>query len=64
MNMETVTLASIVMRCSPKMYPTLKKEELESVIVLRDGLAQLEAEDALDIIKYSICEHQKQQLLQ
>ncbi len=64
MHMETVTLASIVMKCTPEMYATLKKEELESVIVLRDGLSSLEAEDALDIIRHSICEHQKDGYLQ
>ena len=59
MHAETVTLASIVMKCTPEMYNALKKEELNSVIVLRDGLACLDAEGALDIIRHSICEHQK-----
>lgn len=57
--METVKLSTIVMKLTPELYPFLKQRELESEIVLRNGLASLEAEDAMEIIQYSISEHQK-----
>ncbi|MBP1154761.1 hypothetical protein JOE45_001756 [Paenibacillus sp. PvR098] len=57
--METVKLATIVRKLMPELYPTLKQHELESEIVLRNGLAALVAEDAVEIIQYSISEHQK-----
>ncbi|MCZ8518040.1 MULTISPECIES: hypothetical protein [Paenibacillus] len=59
MLVETVKLSIIVMKLTPEMYPFLRKHELESEIVLRNGLAALEADDALEIIQYSISEHQK-----
>jgi len=45
------------------MFPYLKKIELESDIVLMNGLASLETEDALEIIQFSISEHQKDTFL-
>ncbi|UUZ79992.1 hypothetical protein LJK88_34050 [Paenibacillus sp. P26] len=57
--METVKLSAIVMKLTPELYPFLKKNELESEIVLRNGIDALEAEDAVEIIQYSISEHQK-----
>lgn len=63
MEMETVKLSAIVMRWYPDMMPFLKQDELNSVIVLRDGLSILEPADAMDIIHYSICEHQNSAFL-
>ncbi|WP_178075889.1 hypothetical protein [Paenibacillus oralis] len=56
--METVKLEQIVMKWFPDMLPFLKQKELNSMIVLRDGLTILEPQDALEIIQFSICEHQ------
>ncbi|MNB73788.1 hypothetical protein D3C81_224620 [compost metagenome] len=56
--METVKLSAIVMKWYPDMMPFLKQDELDSMIVLRDGLSILDPADAMDIIQYSICEHQ------
>ncbi|MBE1441084.1 hypothetical protein GGC63_000501 [Paenibacillus sp. OAS669] len=61
--METVKLSTIVMRLTPELYPFLKRSELDFEIVLRNGLEALEAEDAMEIIQYSISEHQKDALL-
>lgn len=60
MEMETVRLSQIVMKWFPEMIPFFRQNELNSVIVLRDGLNILEQEDALEIIQYSLCEHQSQ----
>lgn len=60
MEMETVKLSQIVMKWFPEMIPFFRQKELNSVIVLRDGLSILEQEDALEIIQFSICEHQNQ----
>lgn len=56
--METVKLAQIVMKWFPDMLPFLNQKELNSTIILRDGLTILEPQDALEIIQFSICEHQ------
>ncbi len=61
--METVKLSDIVLKWFPEMLPFLKQNELNSRIVLRDGIGILEAEDALEIIQYSICEHQNPSFL-
>lgn len=63
MLVETVKLSAIVMRLTPELYPFLKRSELEFEIVLRNGLDALEAEDAMEIIQYSISEQQKDALL-
>jgi len=63
MLVETVKLSTIVMRLTPELYPFLKRSELDFEIVLRNGLEALEAEDAVEIIQYSISEHQKDALL-
>lgn len=60
MEMETVKLSQIVMKWFPEMIPFFRQNELNSMIVLRDGLNILEQEDALEIIQFSICEHQNQ----
>jgi hypothetical protein len=56
--MEAVKLSRIVMKLRPDMYPFLSPKELDSMILLRDGIDTLEPEDAMEIIRYSICEHQ------
>ncbi len=62
--METVRLSRIVMMLTPELYPFLKRKELESEIVLVNGIEALVAEDAMEIIQYSIYEHQKDAQLQ
>jgi hypothetical protein len=62
--METVKLARIVMKFTPDMYPCLTSSELDIDIVLRHGLESLGVEDAVDIVKQSISENQKDALLQ
>lgn len=59
MLVETVKLSAIVMKLTPELYSFLKKNELDSEIVLRNGIDALETEDAMEIIQYSISEHQK-----
>lgn len=61
--METVKLAQIVRKWFPDMLPFLDQRELNSMIILRDGLTILEPEDAMEIIQYSICEHQNSAFL-
>ncbi|WP_211747704.1 hypothetical protein [Paenibacillus sp. Marseille-Q4541] len=62
--MERVKLSEIVMKWFPEMLPTLRQNELNSLIVLRDGFGILEPEDAMEIIQYSICEQQDNMYLQ
>ena len=57
--MEQVKLSRIVMKCQPELYPFLRPDELDTNIVLRDGLDSLASEDALEIIQYSICKLQQ-----
>ncbi|GFR37825.1 hypothetical protein PRECH8_11210 [Insulibacter thermoxylanivorax] len=64
MQMETVTLSRIVKKYIPELYPTLTPKELNTKIVLRDGEHQLDAEDVIEIVQRSICEHQKYSLIQ
>ncbi len=61
--METIKLSRIVMKFNPELVSTLTSMELDSSIVLRNGFQALEPEDALEIIQFSICEHQKDALL-
>jgi len=56
--METVKLATIVERLAPEMFQFLTTEELDTKIVLRDGIELLEPEDALEIVQFSICRGQ------
>jgi len=63
MEVETVRLSRIVMEITPEFYPFLKQSELDSVIVLRDGIQVLEPKDAVEIIQQSIYQHQKETLL-
>ncbi|MEV2910026.1 hypothetical protein ABNF65_15665 [Paenibacillus larvae] len=62
--METVTLSRIVMRLTPELVPYLTRRELESQIVLRDGLQALDAGDVMEIVQFSISEHHKDAILQ
>nr|WP_040951648.1 hypothetical protein [Gorillibacterium massiliense] len=64
MLVETVKLASIVMKFTPQMYSFLKKIELDSDIVLVNGMNALEEADAMEIIQFSISEHQKDAFIQ
>ncbi len=64
MEVETVKLSRIVMELTPEFYPFLKQSELDSFIVLRDGLHVLEPEDAVEIIQHSIYQQQKEAILQ
>ncbi|MDF2668275.1 MAG: hypothetical protein K0R67_581 [Paenibacillus sp.] len=61
--METVKLSRIVMKLTPELYPFLRHNELNSEIMLRNGLEALETEDVMEIIQYSISEHQKDAFL-
>lgn len=64
MDMETVKLSRIVEKLAPELIPFLTQREMNLNIVLRDGMGILEPEDAMEIVQHSICEHQKQVLLQ
>ncbi|GAB2700136.1 hypothetical protein ACFQWB_15615 [Paenibacillus thermoaerophilus] len=61
--METVTLSRLVKEFAPEWREVLSKDELDSLIVLRDGVSALEPEDVLEIVQHSICEHQHNKLL-
>lgn len=63
MEVETVKLHQIVMKWFPDMLPFLNEDELNSKIILRDGLTILEPDDALEIIHFSICRHQSSSFL-
>lgn len=63
MDVETVTLATIVERLAPEMFDCLTFQELETKIVLRDGIELLEPEDALEIVQFSICRGQSGTIL-
>ncbi|RIX54063.1 hypothetical protein D3P08_07370 [Paenibacillus nanensis] len=64
MDMETVKLSLIVEKLAPELGPFLTSREMDLTIVLRDGLDLLEPADAMEIVQYSICNGQKQTLLQ
>lgn len=57
--METVKLSRIVMKLTPELHSFLKPGELDSEIVLMNGFDALLEEDAIEIIQFSISEHQK-----
>jgi hypothetical protein len=63
MLVETVKLSKIVMKLSPELAPFLKKKELDSDIVLMDGLDALEADDVMEIVQFSISEHSRDAFL-
>jgi hypothetical protein len=62
MLVETVKLSRIVMKLTPELYPFLKSSELDSEIILRNGMEALEAEDVMEIIQFSIAEHHRDAL--
>jgi hypothetical protein len=59
MHVETVKLSRIVMKLSPELAPFLKQKELDSDIVLMDGLDALEPDDVMEIVQFSISEHNR-----
>jgi len=63
MDLETVRLATIVERLAPELIGFLTLEELDTSIVLRDGLSVLDTEDAVEIIQFSICRRQSRTIL-
>lgn len=63
MHMETVPLSRIVLAFTPELEPFLRQDELDLMIVLRDGIEHLRARDAVEIIQQSIYEQQKDALL-
>ncbi|MCR8659123.1 hypothetical protein [Paenibacillus endoradicis] len=63
MDMETVTLATIVERLAPELVNFLTIQELDTKIVLRDGIELLEPEDAMEIVQFSICQGQTSMIL-
>lgn len=62
--METVKLSRIVMELTPELFPFLKPAELDSEIVLMYGFESLDSEGAMEIVQFSISEHQKEAYLQ
>jgi hypothetical protein len=62
MLVETVKLSRIVLKVSPELAAFLTRSELNSEIVLMNGIEALEAQDVMEIIQYSISEHQKDTL--
>ncbi|MFM9330418.1 hypothetical protein [Paenibacillus mesotrionivorans] len=63
-HVETVKLSRIVMKLTPELHTFLKPGELDSDIVLMHGIDALLEEDAIEIIQFSISEHQKNNYLQ
>lgn len=63
-HVETVKLSRIVMKLTPELHSFLKQGELDSEIVLMHGFDALAEEDAIEIIQFSISEHQKNAYLQ
>lgn len=61
--METVKLSRIVTKLTPEMMPFLTTHELDSYVVLRDGLEVLNKQDAVEIVTQSIFEKQKDAIL-
>jgi uncharacterized membrane protein YcgQ (UPF0703/DUF1980 family) len=55
--METIKLSTIVLTVTPELYSFLTPKELDSQIVLRDGMDSLQSmqqDDVLEIIEASI----------
>lgn len=63
MEMETVKLVTIVERLAPEFISFLTLQELDTSIVLRDGLGVLDTDDAVEIIQISICRGQSSTVL-
>lgn len=54
--METYKLSTIVLAVTPELYSFLKPQELDSQIVLRNGMNALDMQDVLEIIEASIAQ--------
>lgn len=63
MDLETVKLGTIVERLAPEFISCLTSQELDTSIVLRDGLGVLDTDDAVEIIQFSICRGQSSTVL-
>lgn len=63
MDIETFTLATIVERLAPELVNFLTNQELDTKIVLRDGIELLDTEDAMEIVQFSICRGQTSTIL-
>jgi hypothetical protein len=59
MLVETVKLSRIVKKFSPELFPFLTSNELNFEIVLQYGMDALAAQDVMEIVQFSISEHQK-----
>lgn len=64
MEMETIQLANIVKKFAPELVPFLQRQELETYVVLRDGVKTLRHADVVEIVKHRIYENQKRSYLQ
>lgn len=60
MEMETIKLSQIVEKLAPELSPFLTSRELDTSIVLRDGMALLEPSDVMEIVQHSICNQQRE----
>ncbi|MBU9721086.1 MULTISPECIES: hypothetical protein [Bacillaceae] len=57
--MQQIPLANLVQYVSPKWLHLLKEEERTQWIVLKNGIAQVDEEDLVEIVEAVIQEHQK-----
>ncbi|EPD82387.1 hypothetical protein HMPREF1207_04214 [Paenibacillus sp. HGH0039] len=64
MEMETVKLSHIVKTYTPELYTFLTRTELNSEIVLVNGIQSLDQEDVIEIVQFSINENRKDAFLQ
>lgn len=62
--MHTVKLSRIVMKFTPELYSFLRSTELDTEVVLRNGVESLESGDVVEIIQHRISEYQKEAFLQ
>ncbi|WP_217560167.1 hypothetical protein [Paenibacillus sp. GbtcB18] len=63
MEMETVKLSHIVKTYTPELYTFLTRTELNSEIVLVNGMQSLDQEDVIEIVQFSINENRKDAFL-
>ncbi|WP_084783458.1 hypothetical protein [Paenibacillus sp. FJAT-26967] len=63
MEMETVKLSDIVKTYTPELYTFLTRTELNSEIVLMNGIDSLDQEDVIEIVQYSIKENRRNAFL-
>lgn len=55
--METKRLSTIVLSLKPEIYDCLTQEELDSHIVLKNGMDRLSESDVMEIVQASIHEN-------